>query len=73
MIFHILIYYDIIKEDYIYAAKLRNKCRQKGITTGSFDFHIASVAIRNTLTLITYDKDFLNWVASHSAWWLNIA
>ena len=73
MIFHMSIYYDIIKEDYIYVAKLRNKCRQKGITTVSFDFHIASVAIRNTLTLVTYDKYFLIWVASHSAWWLNIA
>lgn len=51
-------YIDITKEDYIYAAELRNKCKQKGIIAGSFDFLIASVAIRNKLTLVTYDKDF---------------
>ena len=53
-------YIDIMKEDYIYAAELRNKCKQKGIIAGSFDFLIASVAIRKKLTLVTYDKDFKN-------------
>jgi len=53
-------YIDITKEDYIHAAELRNKCKQKGITAGSFDFLIASVAIKNKLTLVTYDKDFIN-------------
>lgn len=53
-------YIDITKEDYIHAAELRNKCKQKGITVGSFDFLIASVAIKNKLTLVTYDKDFIN-------------
>lgn len=54
------LYIDIVKEDYVYAAKLRNKCKQKGINAGSFDFIIASVAIRNKLALVTYDKDFIN-------------
>ena len=53
-------YIDIVKKDYIYAAELRNRCKQKGITAGSFDFLIASAAIRNKLTLVTYDKDFMN-------------
>jgi len=53
-------YIDITKEDYIHAAELRNKCKQKGITAGSFDFLIASVAIKNKLTLVIYDKDFIN-------------
>src|SRR6056297_544912 len=53
-------YIDITKKDYIHAAELRNKCKQKGITAGSFDFLIASVAIKNKLTLVTYDKDFIN-------------
>ncbi|HRX48469.1 MAG TPA: PIN domain-containing protein [Spirochaetota bacterium] len=53
-------YIDIMKEDYIYAAELRNKCKQKGIIAGSYDFLIASVAIRNKLALVTYDKDFIN-------------
>ena len=53
-------YIEITKEDYIHAAELRNKCKQKGITAGSFNFLIASVAIRNKLTLVTYDNDFKN-------------
>jgi len=53
-------YIDIMKEDYIYAAELRNKCKQKGIIAGSYDFLIAGVAIRNKLALVTYDKDFIN-------------
>jgi len=53
-------YVEITKEDYIHAAELRNKCKQKGISAGSFDFLIASVAIRNKLTLVTYDNDFKN-------------
>jgi predicted nucleic acid-binding protein len=53
-------YVEITKEDYIYAAELRNKCKQKGITAGSFDFLIAGAAIRNELTLVTYDNDFKN-------------
>jgi len=53
-------YVEITKEDYIHAAELRNKCKQRGITAGSFDFLIASVAIRNKLMLVTYDNDFKN-------------
>ena len=53
-------YIEITKEDYIHAAELHNKCKQKGITAGSFDFLIASVAIRNKITLVTYDNDFKN-------------
>lgn len=49
---------DLIKEDFVHAAELRNRCRQKGITAGSIDFLIASAAARNELTLVTYDKDF---------------
>ena len=58
-------YIDITKEDYIHAAELRSKCKQKGIVAGSFDFLIASVAIRNKLTLVTYDKDFIN-ISKHT-------
>lgn len=53
-------YIDITKEDYIYAAELRNRCTRKGIHAGSFDFLIASAAIKHKLTLVTYDKDFIN-------------
>ncbi|NLV66147.1 MAG: PIN domain-containing protein [Spirochaetes bacterium] len=58
-------YLETVKDDYIYAAELRNKCRQKGITAGSFDFLIASVAIRNKLILVTFDKDFIN-ISKHT-------
>ncbi len=51
-------YIETIKNDYIYAAELRNLLKSKGITAGSFDFLIASVCIRNKLTLLTFDKDF---------------
>jgi len=51
---------DISREDYIFAAELRNKCKQQGITAGSFDFLIASVAINNNLTLVTYNNNFIN-------------
>jgi len=53
-------YIEITKEEYIHAAELRNMCKQKGITAGSFDFLIASLAIKNKLTVVTYDKDFIN-------------
>lgn len=51
---------DISKEDFIYAAELRNHCKKKGITAGSFDFLIASVSIRNKLLLVTYDNDLIH-------------
>lgn len=37
----------------------------EGINAGSFDFIIASVAIRNKLALVTYDKDFIN-ISKHT-------
>ncbi len=58
-------YLEMARDDYIYAAELRNKCKQKGITAGSLDFLIASVAIRNKLKLVTFDKDFIN-ISKHA-------
>ena len=54
------LYLEITKNDYIYASELNNKCRSKGITAGSIDFLIASIAIRSELELVTFDKDFYN-------------
>ena len=59
------VYLDITKNDYIYASELSNKCRSKGIIAGSIDFLIASVAIRNDLHLVTFDRDFFN-ISKHS-------
>jgi predicted nucleic acid-binding protein len=58
-------YIETRKEDYIYAAELGNLLRTKGITAGSFDFLIASLSIRNNLTLVTSDKDFF-YISQHS-------
>ena len=53
-------YIEATKADYIYAAELRNISKAKGISAGSFDFLIASIAIQNDLTLVTADNDFLH-------------
>lgn len=53
-------YLEIKKDDYIFASELRNRSKSKGIQAGTIDFLIASVAITNNLTLVTYDQDFYN-------------
>lgn len=49
---------SIVTEDYVYAVKLLNKCRSKGIQGSNTDFLICSVALRNTFSIYTIDKDF---------------
>lgn len=49
---------NLSREDYTEAAKLRNRCSQKGIQAGAIDFLIASVCIKNKLLLFSADKDF---------------
>ena len=44
--------------DYIKAAELRNRCRQKGIQAGTIDSLIAQLSLRFDLSLLTTDKDF---------------
>ena len=44
--------------DYIKAAELRNRCRQKGIQAGTIDSLIAQLSVRFDLSLLTTDKDF---------------
>jgi hypothetical protein len=51
--------------DYIHAAEMRNSLKSKGITAGSIDFLIASIAINNGIPLATFDNDFVN-IAQHS-------
>ncbi len=51
--------------DYICAAELSNNLKTKGITAGSIDFLIASIAVNNELPLATFDNDFHN-IAMHS-------
>ena len=45
-------------EDHIDAAKLRNRCRRKGVQVGTIDALIAQLCIRHGLSLLTTDRDF---------------
>ena len=47
------------RRDHIDAAELRNKCRRAGVQIGTVDALIAQICIRNGLTLLTADKDFV--------------
>lgn len=47
------------REDHIAAAGIRNTCRRAGIQIGTIDAVLAQLCIRNELTLLTTDKDFL--------------
>lgn len=58
-------YIEATKQDYVFAAELRNLLKTKGVTAGSFDFLIAGLAIRNDLTLVTLDQDF-TYIAKHT-------
>lgn len=46
------------REDHIHAADLRNRCRRKGVQTGTIDALLAQLCIRHELTMLTTDKDF---------------
>lgn len=48
------------RDDHIQAAELRNKCRRKGIQTGTIDALLAQLCIRHGLTILTTDQDFQN-------------
>ena len=45
-------------EDHIDAAKLRNRCRRKGVQVGTIDALIAQLCIRHGLSLLTTDRHF---------------
>ncbi len=48
------------KEDYEYASELSNNCRRKGIQGSHIDFLICAAAI-NKISILTTDKDFVNY------------
>lgn len=48
------------RDDHIAAAELRNKCRRAGVQLGTVDALIAQLCIRNGLTLLTSDQDFIH-------------
>lgn len=47
------------RRDHIDAAELRNRCRRAGLQIGTIDALIAQLCIRNQLTLLTADNDFV--------------
>ena len=46
------------RNDHIDAANLRNRCRRKGVQTGTIDALLAQLCVRHELTMLTTDKDF---------------
>jgi hypothetical protein len=48
------------RDDHIQAAELRNRCRRKGIQTGTIDALLTQLCIRHGLTILTTDRDFQN-------------
>ena len=48
----------ILTEDYVTAAKFFNRCRSKGIQGSNTDFLICAVAVRNSFSIYSTDKDF---------------
>lgn len=51
-------YLEPRKEDYTYAASLKNKLRSKGVTIHTIDALIAAMAIQHDCLLFTIDQDF---------------
>jgi predicted nucleic acid-binding protein len=49
---------DCTRDDFIDAAKYKNRCRQRGIQAGTFDFLITAVCINHHMPLLTADQDF---------------
>ena len=51
---------DFERNDFIFAANLKNICRKKGIQASSIDFLITSVCINRNYPLLSSDKDFIH-------------
>ena len=47
--------------DHILAAKFLNKCQKSGIQGSHFDFLILALAINNSASVLTSDKDFQHY------------
>lgn len=46
------------RRDHVEAAELRNRCRRRGIQTGTIDALLAQLCLRHDLTMLTTDQDF---------------
>ena len=58
------------RRDHVEAARLRNRCRRKGIQVGTIDALLAALCIRHGLSILTRDEDFIRIaeVAPLSVW-----
>lgn len=48
------------RSDYIDAASLRNECQRQGIQAGTIDALLAQLCIRQQLTMLSTDRDFIH-------------
>jgi predicted nucleic acid-binding protein len=55
---------DLDRQTYTAAARLRARCRAKGVNAGSIDFLIAAACCQHGFPLLTADKDFSH-IAGH--------
>jgi predicted nucleic acid-binding protein len=55
---------ELAREDFIEAAQLKNRCRNKGIQASSTDFLICAACIRKNYPLLTVDNDF-TYISAH--------
>jgi predicted nucleic acid-binding protein len=49
---------ELHRDDYVFAADIRNRCRSRGIQVGTIDAQIASATIQHNHVLLTTDEDF---------------
>lgn len=58
------------REDHVHAARLRNRCRRKGVLSGTIDVLLAQLCMRYDLAMLTTDNDFRNMasIVSLSVW-----
>jgi len=54
------------RDDHIFAAEIRNRCRKRGVQAGTIDALIARLCIRHELVLLTTDADFRR-IARHTS------
>lgn len=47
--------------DHVFAAKFFNKCQESGVQGSHIDFLIAALAINNSASVLTSDKDFQHY------------
>lgn len=48
----------IHRDTYVLAARMRNRCRKKGVQAGPTDFLIAAACVESGYPLLTADRDF---------------